>query len=188
MILNLSVGDEAGGRYKKRRKYWWESVCPAANSVWVHIFLWVCICKCVSKWMRWKQSLQQLLLFCLCLLKIKYPIIALNPSNDILFSVQPKMNKSCPRDEAHSAPWRGTCWKPGPSSCLLWHLFSLLHSSPGPPPAAADVATTLYWVLLSHDNCDRNRVTPDNLGIIDTRHAHTLPRGQTWRVTTVSSF
>lgn len=44
---------------------------------------------------------------------------------------------------------------------------------PGPPPAAADVAATLYAaVLLSHDNCDRNRVTPDNLGIIDTQHTH----------------
>lgn len=70
------------------------------------------------------------------------------------------------------------------SPCSGSSVFST--AATAPPPAAADAATTLYGaVLLSHDNCDRNRVTPDNLGIIGTR-----TQGQTWRVTmaTKSSF
>lgn len=67
--------------------------------------------------------------------------------------------------------------------------LSLLHSSPGPPLAAADVATTLNKAfLLSHDNCNRKRMTSDNLGIIDTQQAQA--QGQTWHITmaTVLSF
>lgn len=45
---------------------------------------------------------------------------------------------------------------------------------PGPPPAAADVATTLSRaILLSHDNFYRNWVSPHNLGFSDTTGTHT---------------
>ena len=48
MIVNPSVGDEAGGRCEKRRRCWWENVCPAAHAGCVSacVCVSVHICKC----------------------------------------------------------------------------------------------------------------------------------------------
>lgn len=120
-----------------------------------------------------------------CLLKITHVIIwILLMAFD---SLLPKMNKFRFQDEACSFAWWKTWWKHGPS-LLLFCFLRLLPCSLGPPPATADVVTTIYWaVLLSHYKCNGKRVTPDNLGVTDTQRVHT-PQGQTWHVTTVSSF
>lgn len=51
-------------------------------------------------------------------------------------SLQPKMNKSCLRDEAHSVAWWKTWWKRAPSLLLLCSL-RLLHSSLSPPTSSS---------------------------------------------------
>lgn len=73
-------------------------------------------------------------------------------------------------------PRGGNNGKHGPSLLML-RFLSRLRSSQSPLPPAADVATTLYWaILLSYDNCDRNRVTTHNLAIIETTRMHTHTR------------